>query len=169
MVNLESLQKYSLFGGLLPEDIERVRCFLAISSFEAGAPIQTEGKPNDSIYFILEGRVEVSKRHSFLVELREGDTFGEMEFLDVMPSAATVKAAVPTRVARISNVSFHDIYKMDVKVFAIMVMNLARDLSRHLRRMDEIMVTLREAASLRAGADTADPSAPEDLIPEEKE
>lgn len=165
MVNLTSLQKYSLFGGLLPEDIERVRCCLVSASFEAGAPIQVEGQPNDSIYFIIEGKVEVSKRGAFLVELKEGDTFGEMEFLDVMPSAATVTAVVPTKVARITNRALHEIYKTDLKTFAIIVMNLARDLSRHLRRMDEIMVTLREAAASHTGLYGEDAAA-EDAIPE---
>ena len=139
MVDIEALQKYSLFGGVTPEEIDLIRPLLGSASFAAGDTVQREGEPNDRIYFIMEGEVEVSKRGVSLVRLSEGDTFGEMEFLDVMPSAATVRALVPTAVATISNHCFHQIFKMDARIFAMMVMNLARDLSRHLRRMDELM------------------------------
>jgi CRP-like cAMP-binding protein len=101
-----------------------------------------EGERNDKIYFILEGRVEVSKQKKRLIELKEGDTFGEMELLDVMPAAATVSALCPVRVVAISNRAVHEIYKLDPKIFSLMIMNLARDLSRRLRRMDEVVVAV---------------------------
>jgi len=140
MIDTASLQKYSLFGGILPEDIERLQPMLVFASFPEGEAIMREGERNDKIYFILEGRVEVSKKKKALIELKEGDTFGEMELLDVMPAAATVSALCPVRVAAISNRAVHEIYKMDPKIFSLMIMNLARDLSRRLRRMDEVAV-----------------------------
>jgi len=139
MVNLAALQKYSLFGGILPEEIERIRPLLEESCFEAGSEIIREGERNDRVYFILEGRVRVSKGGISIVELGEGDTFGEMELLDVMPSAATITAILRTSVATISNRALHEIYHSNVGTFALIVMNLARDLSRHLRRMDDLM------------------------------
>jgi len=145
MIDTASLQKYSLFGGILPEDIERLQPMLVQASFPEGEAIMREGERNDKIYFILEGRVEVSKKKKALIELKEGDTFGEMELLDVMPAAATVSALCPVRVAAISNRAVHEIYKMDTKIFSLMIMNLARDLSRRLRRMDEVVVAEPEA------------------------
>lgn len=139
VVDLAALQKYSLFGGIAPEEIERIRTLLGEASFEAGAQIIREGEPNDRIFFILEGRVRVSKGGISIVNLGEGDTFGEMELLDVMPSAATITAVLPTRAATISNRTLHDIYHSDLCTFALIVMNLARDLSRRLRRMDDLM------------------------------
>ena len=40
--------------------------------------------------------------------------------------------------AAISNRALRDIYKADVSTFSMIIMNLARDLSRRLRRMDEL-------------------------------
>jgi hypothetical protein len=37
----------------------------------------------------------------------------------------------------ISNKSLREIYKIDLKSFSLIIMNLARDLSRRLRRMNE--------------------------------
>ena len=142
MIDAAFLQKYSLFGGMLPEQVERIRPLLVQSAFLEGQTVLREGDPNDSIYFILDGRVQIVKGGSVLTELGEGETFGEMELLDVQPSAATVRAASPLSVAAISNRAVRQIYCMDAKIFALLVMNLARDLSRKLRRMDEKAVSL---------------------------
>lgn len=138
MVDSASLQKYSLFGGLIKEQIERIRPLLGQEGYAAGENIIVEGERNDRIRFILEGRVAVIRDGVVLTELGEGETFGEMEVLDVMPSVASVRALVPTRVATISNKMLRDVYKMDAGIFSLVIMNLARDLSRRLRRMDEL-------------------------------
>lgn len=138
MVDVAALQSYSLFGGLSAEQIGLIKPLMGSATFEAGAVILREGEPNDSIYFIVEGKVEVSRRGVFIIELPEGQTFGEMELLDVQPSAATVSAAVPVHIVTISNRCIRTVYSRDPKVFGIVMMNLARDLSRRLRRMDEI-------------------------------
>lgn len=138
MITVPDLQKYSLFGGLMAEQIERVIPLLTIESYQKDAHIITEGERNDRIRFIIDGRVLVIRNGTTLVELGEGETFGEMEILDVMPAVATIKAMVPTRVAAISNRALRDIYKMDVSTFSMIIMNLARDLSRRLRHMDEL-------------------------------
>ncbi len=138
MVESASLQKYSLFGGLLTQDIDRIRPLIGSRTYAAGEVLISQNKPNDSIFFILEGKVEVVKDGVVLIVLGEGETVGEMELLDIMPAAATVRALVPTTVGTISNRAVHEIFKTDQKSFAIMMMNLARDLSRRLRRMNEI-------------------------------
>jgi CRP-like cAMP-binding protein len=139
MVKPQTLQKYSLFGGLLEEQIEEIMPLLEQEKFEADQVIISEGKPNDKIYFVIEGQVVVTKRGIILSQFGEGEAFGEMEVLDVMPAIATIKTLTPVTVLSISNKTLREIYKMDVKIFSLMLMNLARDLSRRLRRMDDKM------------------------------
>lgn len=139
MIEASAFKNYSFFGGLLPEEIEAIRPLMSTAVYEAGAEILREGQPNDRIHFILEGEVAVEKDGVRLAVLREGDTFGEMEFLDVMPAVATIRALAPATVATISNRALHELYKSSARVFAMVVMNLARDLSRRLRRMDDIV------------------------------
>jgi len=147
MVDIAALQKYSLFGGLLPEEIDLIRPFLGKVTLKVGEAAVREGEPSDRVHFILEGRVEVCKRGVVLVELSEGDTFGEMEFLEAMPAAATVRAVKPTEAATISNHGLYELSKKSLKTYAIVVMNLARDLSRHLRRMDDLAAGEDSASS----------------------
>jgi CRP-like cAMP-binding protein len=137
MINAQKLQKYSMFGGFSPEEISVITPYMEEESYPLGADITIEGTPNDKVRFILEGRIRVTKRGHTLAEMGEGEEFGEMEVIDVMPSAATIKALEPTRVLSLSNMSLHAIHKSDPAVFAFLIMNLARDISRRLRKMDE--------------------------------
>jgi CRP/FNR family transcriptional regulator, cyclic AMP receptor protein len=141
LIEASAFKNYSLFGGLLPEEIEAIRPLMGWASYEAGTAIMCQGAPNDRIHFILEGAVEIEKDGVSLARLAEGDTFGEMEFLDVMPAVATVRALLPSKVATISNHALHELSKVSMRAFAMVVMNLARDLSRRLRRMDDIMAS----------------------------
>lgn len=138
MIDVNALQRYSLFGGVTPEQIEKIKPLLGSERFEAGECPQIEGQPNDKIYFILSGEVEIVKQGVVIVHLKEGETFGEMELLDIMPSIATVRAATPIEVVTISNRALYEISKLDLKTFSMIIMNLARDLSRRLRHMDEL-------------------------------
>jgi CRP/FNR family transcriptional regulator, cyclic AMP receptor protein len=139
VIEASAFKNYSFFGGLLPEEIDSIRPHMSTAIYAAGSAILREGEPNDRIHFILEGEVAIEKDGVRLAHLKEGDTFGEMEFLDVMPAVATVRALVASTVATISNRALHELYKSNTRVFAMVVMNLARDLSRRLRRMDDIV------------------------------
>jgi CRP-like cAMP-binding protein len=106
-------------------------------NYEAGQDMIVEGEKNSRVIFIFSGRVAVIKNGMVLMELKEGDTVGEMEVLDTMASAATVRALETVEAASLSNAALYEIYRQDVKTFAIIVMNLARDMSRRLRKMDD--------------------------------
>jgi len=141
MVKPESLQKYSLFGGLLEEQIQAIIPLMKEEKYNSGELIITEGSTNDKIFFIIEGQVSVIKRGVELSCFGEGEAFGEMEVIDVMPATASIKAISQVTALSISNKAMHEIYKMDVKVFSLMLMNLARDLCRRLRKSDEIIAS----------------------------
>ena len=136
----QDLKKYSMFGGLTDEQIGKILPMIDQEEYEAGARIITEGTPNDKIYFLLKGRVAVTREGIILTEFGEGEAFGEMEVLEIMPSAATITTLSQVTVAVISNKMLRQINLIDPKVFSLMLMNLARDLSRRLRRMNEQVV-----------------------------
>jgi CRP-like cAMP-binding protein len=141
MVEPETLQKYSLFGGLLTEQIEAIIPLMKEENYGPDELIITEGSPNDRIYFLIKGQVSVIKRNVELSRFSEGEAFGEMEVLDIMPSIASIKTISQVTVMTITNKALREIYKMDVKVFSLIIMNLARDLSRRLRKTDEILAS----------------------------
>ena len=140
MLDAKALQRYSLFGGLLEDQIDKIIPLLAEETFQPGQTIFVEGVPNDRILFIIKGRVSIIKGSTVIYDLAEGNTFGEMEVLDVMPCAATIRAVTDVTALTISNSSLREIYKSDIKAFSLLLMNLARDLSRRLRVANKIMI-----------------------------
>ena len=140
MFDIKTLQKYSFFGGLVEDQIEKIIPLMVRETYNPDDIILTEKTVNDKIFFIVEGRVSIVRNGKVVYDLAEGNTFGEMEVLDIMPAAATIKAVSNVTVMSMSNRALREIYKNDIKVFTQLLMNLARDLSRRLRVANEIMI-----------------------------
>jgi CRP-like cAMP-binding protein len=141
MVHPQVLQKYSLFGGLTEDQIQNILPNMLQETYNQDEFVITEGKPNDKIFFMIEGQVAVVKGNIVLSKFSEGEAFGEMEVLDVMPAAASIKALTPVTIMSVSNQALRKIYQVDIAAFSLIIMNLARDLSRRLRKMDEKLVS----------------------------
>ena len=135
----QQLHKYSIFGGLMNDQIEKILPMMETEEYESDAEIIVEDTPNDKIYLIFEGRVQVTRKGLVLYEFGPGDAFGEMEVLEIMPSAATVKSISPVKLMTFSYKALRDIYKLDIKIFSMIIMNLALDLSRRLRHLNDIV------------------------------
>ncbi len=154
MIDLTSLHSHSLFGGITEEQIEEIRPFFKEEIFDKGEFIEKEGERGDRIFFITEGAVEIIKKLKFskgyrqLLVLPEGETFGEMELIDVQPCAASVRAVKDTRTLTLSNRGLYEISRLNCKIFSILIMNLARDISRRLRREDEMLAEIQSSKYL---------------------
>jgi CRP-like cAMP-binding protein len=140
MIDPSALQRYSFFGGLEESQILEVLPLMNYESYNKDDIIIPEGKTNDRIRFILEGRVIVEANGVTIAELGTGETVGEMEVLDIMPASSSVRALELTKIISLQNKALHRLYKTDVQLFAMLIMNLARDLSRRLRKTDARVV-----------------------------
>jgi CRP-like cAMP-binding protein len=140
MINEKSLQKFSFFGGILEEQLNKFLPLMAEEQYSPGDEIMVEGTPNDKIQLIIEGKVSIIRKETTIYDMAEGNTFGEMEVLDVMSCAATIKAVTDVTVLSISNTSLRQIYQNDIKSYALLLMNIARNLSRRLRVADDIII-----------------------------
>ncbi|MBN1522270.1 MAG: cyclic nucleotide-binding domain-containing protein [Candidatus Aureabacteria bacterium] len=162
MIGLKFLRSHSLFGGIPDEELKKIRPLLKTRHFEKNGDILQEGNLNDRLYCIYKGSVEILKKVSSLegdvmeriAVLKKGDTFGEMELIDVQPCAATVKCLEETDVLTLSNQDLYKISKENMKTFSFIIMNLAREISRRLRRMDALF-----ASSLFGGSSAEEESA----------
>ena len=152
MIGTKFLQSHALFGGVSDEEIRMVRAYLEEARFAKGTQICTEGEPNDRLFFICEGSVSIVKRASAadddpetIARLGAGDAFGEMELIDIQPCVATVTAEEDVTALTLSNRALYRIYKANLKTYAMIVLNMAREISRRLRRMDAVVATALEA------------------------
>ncbi len=139
------LRDVGLFGGLDDESLRVLAERLPTQKVEPGHAIIHEGDTSQEMFVVLGGELEVVKQsrdgHDVRVALiGPGDWFGEMSILDVQPRSATVRALAPTFLLRITAEHVEQLlYRRDVKAYAILVMNIARELSRRLRVADGLV------------------------------
>ena len=142
MMQPSSLLKFPLFSGFSEEQIENILPLMTEEEFDPDDIIITEGKTNDKVYFILKGKVTITRKNAFLACFCEGESFGEMEVLDVMLSSASVKALSHVIAKSLSNRALRAIYNIDVKTFSLIILNIARELTKRVRKMDEQLASL---------------------------
>lgn len=140
----EALREIGLFGALSDDVLEYLATSLPVMVVEAGEPLFREGDQAREMFVVLGGEVEVLKRTRRGVEARvallgPGDWFGEMSILDVQPRSATVIAVAPSKLLRVTSEALDALYRKDLKAYSLIVLNVARELSRRLRVADGII------------------------------
>jgi CRP-like cAMP-binding protein len=140
-VTTEELRAIGLFGGLTDEDLRHLVATLQVLTPPPGEILFREGDQGRDMFVVLEGEVEVLKRSKTGADARvamlgPGDWFGEMSILDVQPRSATVVGLAPSRLLKIRTQDLEALYRQDLKAYSLVILNLARELSRRLRVAD---------------------------------
>jgi len=143
------IREMPIFGGLKDKDLELIFSLTKEEEFSSGELIVEEGSLGNMIYIIKNGEAlvekicPVTKEKQELTTLGPTDSFGEMSLIDPQPRAATVKSLTQTTVITLSAKALHEIYVKKPETYVIILMNLAREMSRRLRRAIEVVATLQ--------------------------
>jgi CRP-like cAMP-binding protein len=139
-----SLQDMPIFGGIRTDVLRFLLDRVSFVSVTKGGLYFREGDKGSSLYVLEKGTVSVFKQwHGYKYELdvlRRGDCFGEMALTDLFPRSAAVQALEDTAAIEITNNVLFDVYGKDLEQFALIQMNIARELSRRLRRAGQCMI-----------------------------
>jgi CRP/FNR family cyclic AMP-dependent transcriptional regulator len=85
-----------------------------------------------------------------LRRLEQGDCFGEMALLDLFPRSASVRADEDCSAIEISSANLMRLFERDVEQFALIQMNIAREMSRRLRVTGDLLFRARMGEALEA-------------------
>lgn len=137
MQQIEGLQQMAIFGGIPAETIEFLLAGARMLDVAEGSYLMREGDIATGLDVLLSGRVAVHRRWRgsdiLLRHLGPGDCFGEMALLDLRPRSASVQAIERSRALEMGTELLHALFEHDARQFALMQMNIARELSRRLR------------------------------------
>ncbi|NOZ85154.1 MAG: Crp/Fnr family transcriptional regulator [Deltaproteobacteria bacterium] len=139
----ELLRRVSIFEGLRDKEITKLSKLLAEKVFPKDQLIVSHDEVGDSLFIIVEGRVKVvlfseSGREMILSIFKKNDFFGEMSLFDNHPRSANVIAMKKSKVLILKRDDFVDFLKSS----PVATLNILAEMSRRLRRADEIISNL---------------------------
>jgi CRP/FNR family cyclic AMP-dependent transcriptional regulator len=148
---IELLQGMPIFGAIREDALLYLLDLTRSVTVRAHEFFFREGEQAGGMFVLETGRVAVMKDwHGQQLRLRElgaGDCFGEMALMDLLPRSASVQALDDCTAIELTPEHLYRLYKHDVEQFALIQMNLGREVSRRLRATDELLFRVEMAAA----------------------
>ena len=137
--------KIAVFAGLPERVVDRVARFARVVPLKDGQRLYGEGDQAKSMFVVREGELEICKQARTGVEfcvatLKAGDCVGEMSLVDIQPRSATVRARGATVLYAFDQSEVGKLRQSDLEAYSLLVLNIAREISRRLRFADQMLV-----------------------------
>ena len=138
------LNKISIFAVLSDTQLQSLFQLLKKVSYSAGETIFEEGQEPSHIYIVQSGKVTlVGDKEGTALELiafDEGRCFGESSVIGIQRHAASAVAAEDTNLIVLSREALLSIYKSNLELFSILILNIAREACRRLHSSNEVLL-----------------------------
>ncbi|PCK01011.1 MAG: hypothetical protein COA42_23560 [Alteromonadaceae bacterium] len=146
----EAQDAISLFGALSEAQMRTLSSHLTVKYCEPGQSVYCQGDQASNIYILTMGLVEMthhdaSGRH-VAHEISRGTCFGESALIGIQAQAESARTSTRAELWVLSGQSLAEIYASDTVLFALLMMNIARDVSRDLHGV----INLEYSGSIQA-------------------
>ena len=132
-----------VFGAIRDDILDLIIELAPVVNVSKGEFFFREADEGDSMFVLETGKVAIEKEHDkkkyFLSCMGPGDCFGEMELIDLGTRSASAVAVEDCTAIEISTGTLYKVYKEDPQQFAMIHMNMGREVSRRLRKADELL------------------------------
>lgn len=159
---LEFLSRCPLFKDANPEALERLASRLQPRGAVAGEVLVHEGDEGDEMFFLVEGRVRVTRTLTLLtrrgftdreksfnyLEGGSASSFGEVALIGNMPRSATVAAENECRLLVLSREVFEQMCEEDYELGYKVVYRICQQLCGLLEKSNRDVLKLATALSL---------------------
>lgn len=137
----ETLSQVELFEGLKPDELDQIAAICEERTIAAGQVVAKQGDVGDELFVIWEGLVEVIHEETpedpaprTVVNLGQGQVFGEMALVDFGPRSATVRVISDNAILQaIPREAFLEVCESHQHLGYVVMRNMAADLSFKLR------------------------------------
>lgn len=147
---LSLLRQMPVFGGLSDSTLEFLLDCSTEKQFSVNEFLFLEGDAATSFFVIRSGTVQVEKDWQGskvpLGQLAAGDCVGEMAIIDLQSRSASVRCESDISTIEISRSALHGLYRHDLEQYAIIMMNMGREVSRRLRTVTDRLFEIEQTA-----------------------
>jgi CRP/FNR family transcriptional regulator, cyclic AMP receptor protein len=138
---IELLKRMPVFGAIRDDILAFLLDRSPVVTVEKDGYFFREGEEGQSMFILESGKVAILKlwqgEQRLLRHLGTGDCFGEMALMDLLSRSASVVAVEDCTAIELSANSLYELYERDLEQFALIQMNMGREVSRRLRDADE--------------------------------
>jgi CRP-like cAMP-binding protein len=141
------LGRIPIFAGLPDRVMGLIADTMRVVNVVPGAQLLREGEHARSMFVVREGELQILKRGKAgteykLATLKTGDVVGEMALIDIQPRSATARAVGQATLYVLDLAEIGKLYTSDVEAYALLVLNISREISRRLRVADDVLANM---------------------------
>jgi len=124
MISPELLRRYPFFGTLNDSELKSIAMITEEKEFEQGTELFKEGQTADTLYFLVEGNIDLlyvveeqfhpETRKEFVVgEINPGEVFAISTLIEPFVYTSTARADKPSRVLQIASKPMRELLDKD--------------------------------------------------------
>lgn len=131
----EFIKKIPIFMDLSPQEAESIGQLTIVRKYRKNMIIFMEGEPGEALYFLLSGKVKISKltadgREQILHILQAGDIFAEVVLIDRGPYPATAEVIEEAQVGMLRNDDVENLIRTNPDI----ALKILKVMSKRLRQ-----------------------------------
>jgi CRP-like cAMP-binding protein len=154
---LRLLATVKLFSGFSRGELLDLLGIAEKSVFARNEDIFFEGDSGNSMFLIVSGRVEITRKAGGrtvpLAKLGPGESFGEMALVEHMPRSASVRALEPCITLKLPEDKLAQVPEAAARLYR----NIARVLSERLKTANDVLLFQAQAGAPLPKLDTVGP------------
>ena len=138
------LSRISFLGGVSDAQREEIFNLFEIGKFKKGEYVSRKGEEPSHIYIIREGTIDLMVTDNEVAlrkrQFKVGECFGEAAMLSMINNTASFVAAENCELIVLSRQALNKLRGEDLKLFSLLILNLARELARKLQYTDNMLL-----------------------------
>ena len=146
------ISQLRIFGGVTDAQLDSILRRLELWSVHTGDVIFKKGDEPMHIYIVKTGKIDLQiAEHDVIIHkhaLQVGECFGEASLMSMHTHTSTAIVAADGEILTLSRKALIDLKHEDVELFALLMMNLSRELARRLYITDQMLI---DATARRSG------------------
>ena len=141
------LQAMPIFGAISAPTLEFLVGRAQPIRLPVGGWFFQQGDAASGMFVLEHGQVAITRhwqgREVALATLGTGDCFGEMALMDLHPRSASARAVLDCAAIEIRPDDLYALFEQDCAQFALIQMNMGREVCRRLRATDDRLFSLQ--------------------------